>query len=329
MEDATAKYHSRFGGLWIDREDWADQLHKRSNRFGHELTEDLQTFVRDGFVILRGAANHKDIDAYAGKITDAYANGSDDLIMLRPGEMIPRRIEPGMEARQMRLVDAHTSTEAALRLLSTPRLVNFLRTIFSDDPLLTQSLTFYKGSEQGIHRDTAYVVVNGRPLALAACWIALEDVRAGSGELIYLKGSHRYPESDFFNGKKHWNPEADGNDAHNNFLRWIADNARERGQVPEQFLARKGDILVWHADLAHGGAPIADPSLTRKSLVGHFCPVSAGPDYFVYRDDRRATRTYNGLTYSSMYVDLRENPPPPPNLLQRIGAKLKSASGVK
>ena len=49
------------------------------------------------------------------------------------------------------------------------------------------------GSEQGLHRDTAFVVVDP-PMSLVAAWIALEDVAAGSGELTYVPGSHRLPE---------------------------------------------------------------------------------------------------------------------------------------
>ena len=29
-------------------------------------------------------------------------------------------------------------------------------------------------------------------------------------------------------------------------------------------------MLIWHERLYHGGAPIVDPSLTRKSLVVHY-----------------------------------------------------------
>ena len=46
--------------------------------------------------------------------------------------------------------------------------------------LLFQSLSFIKGSNQGIHQDTAYVVTD-QPMKLIATWIALEDINPGSG----------------------------------------------------------------------------------------------------------------------------------------------------
>ena len=65
---------------------------------------------------------------------------------------------------------------------------------------------------------------------------------------------------------------------------------------------KKGDILVWHADLAHGGSPVKRPELTRQSLVGHFCPQSAEPLYFSY--GRTAVRHHGDLAYSSGHFDL-------------------------
>jgi hypothetical protein len=37
--------------------------------------------------------------------------------------------------------------------------------------------------------------------------------------------------------------------------------------VPETFLPRQGHVLIWHELLFHGGAPIEDAAMTRKSLV--------------------------------------------------------------
>lgn len=40
---------------------------------------------------------------------------------------------------------------------------------------------------------------------------------------------------------------------------------------------RKGDVLLWHAGLAHGGSPIIDHDRTRMSLVAHFSTQLAYP----------------------------------------------------
>jgi hypothetical protein len=38
-------------------------------------------------------------------------------------------------------------------------------------------------------------------------------------------------------------------------------------------------VLLWHADLAHGGSSIVTPGVTRKSLVTHYCPIDCSPLY--------------------------------------------------
>ena len=37
-----------------------------------------------------------------------------------------------------------------------------------------------------------------------------------------------------------------------------------------------------HADLAHGGSQVKDPSKSRKSIVTHYCPANLDPSYYAY-----------------------------------------------
>ena len=81
----------------------------------------------------------------------------------------------------------------------------------------------------------------------------------------------------------------------------------ERGLELESFLPKKGDALIWSADLAHGGAPITDPALSRRSFVCHYCPAGARPYYFNYRRAHRTVRSVReGCSISSSHFDLRK-----------------------
>lgn len=44
----------------------------------------------------------------------------------------------------------------------------------------------------------------------------------------------------------------------------------QAGLKTSRFLAKKGDVFIWHAHLLHGGGPILDDSRTRKSYVFHY-----------------------------------------------------------
>jgi ectoine hydroxylase-related dioxygenase (phytanoyl-CoA dioxygenase family) len=124
----------------------------------------------------------------------------------------------------------------------------------------------------------------------------LQDVQAGSGELIFYPGSHRFDHFLFSGRHKSFVPNRDGADQHKAFLAQLHAQAQRRGLAVERFLARKGDVLIWHADLAHGGARITVPGARRRSLVAHYMPQTVkpnymdrlGPDYYEYKYDERS-----------------------------------------
>jgi phytanoyl-CoA hydroxylase len=141
---------------------------------------------------------------------------------------------------------------------------------------------FWKGSQQAIHKDTAYVQVEAAPMELAATWLALEDVTDGVGALEYYIGSHRAPDY-LFGGAHKWMEHAPHE--HDDFLRSHHADAEKFGYRKGTFLAREGDVLIWHADLAHGGGVITRPDATRQSLVTHLTAGTRSPPY-----QRRASR---------------------------------------
>ena len=52
------------------------------------------------------------------------------------------------------------------------------------------------------------------------------------------------------------------------YYAWL-DQAASRYER-KRFLARKGEILLWHGMLIHGGDVVERPELTRKSYVCHY-----------------------------------------------------------
>src|SRR5262249_29249344 len=141
------------------------------------------------------------------------------------------------------------------------------------------------GSQQEIHQDSAYVPYT-LPLQFAASWIALQDVDAGTGELEYFTESHRKLPDFLYDGHKSVH-DAARLGAGNNLLgeavqahvQAIQREATARDLPKDRFLASRGDVLIWHAELAHGGASTSSQS-TRKSLVTHYCPREVAPLYF-------------------------------------------------
>jgi ectoine hydroxylase-related dioxygenase (phytanoyl-CoA dioxygenase family) len=127
-----------------------------------------------------------------------------------------------------------------------------------------------------------------------AVWRQLDDVTLGTGALFYYPGSHRFGDC---LSSGHTNSEDEA-------LR-VTGEAAMRGQVERHvqsllqraeqigipkspFAARKGDVLMWHADLVHGSYPVSSLS-TCKSIVTHYCPRHLSPLF----SEHVATKLWN------------------------------------
>ncbi|MFL5823823.1 MAG: phytanoyl-CoA dioxygenase family protein [Solirubrobacteraceae bacterium] len=302
------RYFSRFDGLWTDRRDAEEELQRRvdSGRLSPALAAQLHHWIRQGYVVIREAADPAVCERLRTDLDEAFRGGDERLLTHSPASTEYQPLRPGMDTERARVVDVYAYYDSARQALLSPRIVEFLSTVFDDDPLLFQSLTFERGSQQPMHQDTAFVVVSS-PLELAAAWIALEDIHPGSGELMYLEGSHRLPEFLFSGRYKHWNPKRDGQQQHDEWQRLIHENARLMGLKHQTFLPRQGDALIWSADLAHGGSELSDPGLTRRSLVGHYCPSRVQPIYFALEPRRRAKVELDGGDYASQHYAITPN----------------------
>jgi ectoine hydroxylase-related dioxygenase (phytanoyl-CoA dioxygenase family) len=149
------------------------------------------------------------------------------------------------------------------------------------DPRPLQTIASHKGTQQGLHSDSIHMTTY--PLGyLTAAWIAFEDIDPNSGPLVYYPGSHRLPyvfskdvgisEEDF---------KRDGYAPyHARYEPYIRKLVEESGIEPHYFHAKKGDVLIWHANLVHGGSRREDLALTRRAVVCHFFVKGA----FVYHD---------------------------------------------
>ena len=306
----TTRFRSEFGGLWTDRSDAPSLLKTLGASFGDEITMHLENWIEHGFVIIEGAVPQNVCHELGEEIRRIFELGSDIHIAQSPTEGGVGRgnVKPGTVPDQMRVVDMYAHSKLARDVLLAPRISRFLEAIFQERPLLFQGLTFEKGSQQGLHQDTAYVVVD-RPMELAAAWVALEDIKEGSGELMYLDGSHRMPEWKFGGSSKHFDPSRHSSVEHDDWAMHLIRRGEELGMTKKLFRPKCGDVLIWSADLVHGGSPQEDMALTRRSIVGHYCPFSANPHYFEYMTNRIKVPLENGFM-SSAYFDLEATSTP-------------------
>ncbi len=274
------RFRSQFGGLWTDLSN-ADAILAGKVATGAISPSEgrlVGEFIQKGFVLLPRAVDLnlvdrvlEDIESIAEGKIQRKASYWDST-----GHHIETATRENTVQLEAKILDMHEASDSAQQIIFAPAISRFLNIVFERPALAFQSLGFIRGSQQGVHRDTAFVRVSSSQ-EFVASWIALEDVVPGSGELEYYVGSHALPDY-LFSGADRWvkpgNPELEG------FSGALHEMAKAANLEFTQFRPKKGDALIWAAELMHGGSQIEDESRTRKSLVTHYCPVDQHPMYF-------------------------------------------------
>ena len=167
-----------------------------------------------------------------------------------------------------RVQDAWRESPAVRALAIHPKVMRLLQGAYGREPFAFQTLNFQRGSQQSLHSD-AFHFHSEPQRFMCGVWFALEDIHVEAGPLTYRRGSHRLPVlTPQEAGVK---PQRRGGDDYAKaYVPALTKRVDEAEAPAEIALLKKGQALVWAANLAHGGAPIMDPEATRRSLVTHF-----------------------------------------------------------
>lgn len=167
-----------------------------------------------------------------------------------------------------RVQDAWLRSKAVRELALFPKVVETLSAVYGRPAFPFQTLNFKRGSQQSLHSDAIHF--HAEPARfMCGVWIALEDIQPDAGPLTYIPGSHKLPVLTMRGaGVNHDQPTHA--DYERTYVPALASRLQAAGLPQSQAVIRKGEALVWAANLAHGGAPIANPDATRRSLVVHF-----------------------------------------------------------
>lgn len=273
--------------LWLDQPEASREIERRlaTGRISAEEAANLEKFRRDGFFVFRPEIDDGLFAALDGDVERLWSE--QPPWMAWAYHSLLTRFSGGDEGNRQpscRIADLHEYSDAALELYLHPQIFRYVDLIFEEPGVATQSLYFEWGSQQALHRDPIHVRMNP-PSALVAAWIALEDIRPGSGELFYVPGSHRLPYFEFAPGRFFFDHREDAPERAREAERWDLERCAEKGLAPEPLHCRRGECLFWHHSLLHGGGELTDRELTRKSFVVHYTTLSGMPETTnTYRD---------------------------------------------
>jgi len=254
--------------LWLDRTSAARRI-KTELRRG-QLTpaegEILRGWAENGYAVIPQCIDHALVDAALRDIDRMWLERWRVIIDLLTGTCARTTVDrcpPETRHSPHKLNHLDKFSDAVRGLFLHERIVRIISLIFRDEVVGVNSLTFQYGSQQTAHVDHVYMTPSP-PRRMVAAWIALEDVQPDSGPLEIWPRSHRLPPFKWNTPYPyHFSPPEQA--AHAQYLA-----SQQPRFTPERFLAKKGDVLLWHSMLAHGGTPIENSARTRLSMACHY-----------------------------------------------------------
>ena len=251
-----------FRKLWRDRvlnippvESPFFEEHFPAERTDPELWRVARSLHEEGFAII----DFPD-DRFAARVEEILANLGDrfDWDDWRADRVEGLRIQDAWQFDEQ--VRAIAVNEAILRLLSQ---------LYGRKAFPFQTLNFPVGTQQHYHTDCVHFASVPERF-MCGVWVAFEDVGDDAGPLLYYPKSHQLPI--YLNEHLGTVPHSDdylyGTYPH--FVTFWRRLVEAHGLQPVEFHPKKGQALIWAANLLHGGMPQRDKNKTRWSQVTHY-----------------------------------------------------------
>jgi hypothetical protein len=246
---------------WLDRKD-ADKLVIQLFTQGKLTEADAELcrqWIKNGYVIIPGLFSESTLDAAWAEYEQAIADG----------KITP---EPACEVNHLpgRNLNTHFHVPKIAAMLNEERVTRIISKLLGAKCLPFQTITGHNGSQQLEHSDAIHMTTYPMDY-LAATWTAFEDINPDSGPLVYYPGSHRLPhflskEANISLGEFQSRGYVAYHEKYEPGLqKIIQDNQLEA----KYFYPKKGDVLIWHSNLIHGGSKRKNLQLSRNALVCH------------------------------------------------------------
>ena len=255
----------------------------------------LELWDANGYLALRNFMSPAEIAQVRAAVDGEWTQreGNDHEVDMLTGPDAGRaykmaHIPEGSRSEAYKLNNLFARREVIREVALSPRLRAALTQLLDGEPLICNSLNFERGSQQAFHIDTWYMPppVDNRMVVASIC---IDDVDSDNGPVAYYVGSHKIPPYRFSDGRLNEIPAESAR-----CKEYLQREIDARGLKEEEFHGKSGDVLLWHAQLLHGGRPIKDKSRTRGSLVVHYWRRQDLPSRHVRVDG--GNRAYLGHT---------------------------------
>lgn len=155
-----------------------------------------------------------------------------------------------------RFIQMHHWDELSKEWATAPHLLEAVRTLLDDTPVLCQTMVYFKppgGRGQGIHQDEQYITID----PLLGVWVALDRSDEAVGQMVVVPETHRGP---FLRVRP-----ADTRISFTEAEAVLPEGAQIVGLDMEP-----GDTLFFHGKTAHGSYANRTSDRWRRSFICHY-----------------------------------------------------------
>jgi hypothetical protein len=236
---------------WFDKPDADNYITKllNNNSINEYESKCLKQFVEDGYMVLEGLIDEDLISSVNKEIDEA----------------IEHKYQDYTKGSSQRIEHLHFHYPNINKLFMDQRYRRIIDLIFGVRARPCQTLTFINGSQQPPHQDLIYLTPFPAGY-MCGTWIALQDVVENSGELIVYPKSHR--DKRIYLRDTGCEKITENSDKFNSIIYPIWTEVAKKYK-PYVYRPKKGDTLIWHENLLHGGSKRINESLERRSIVIH------------------------------------------------------------
>jgi ectoine hydroxylase-related dioxygenase (phytanoyl-CoA dioxygenase family) len=192
-----------------------------------------------------------------------------------------------------RIVESYKHSKNCKELATYPLIKEIIKECFDgDEPIPFSTINFLKSTQQPLHSDYAHFGTFPH-LKLVGSWTALEDIHPDSGPLQVVPGSHKWKIYNFLDGDKKAPTSLEQIKLnYENYEDWVRKEIKKTNSKPITPVMKKGDCLLWDANMQHGSPECKNPSMSRKSqathwsftsVEKHYNPSFSNPDKEVYQ----------------------------------------------
>lgn len=227
------------------------------------------SFLEKGYLILNWKVSNSLIDVLLDELNGKYRYDS-------PHYNLNNRIE-----------NAFDISSKVRKLAVDKKILDSLSYLLGGSFFPFQTLNFEKGTQQKLHSDWFHFAPSNNK-GLAGVWVALEDTNENNGALLVVPGSHKLPYMYPEDLKIGIGSKKDPYLYYPDYEKKIEELVNSSKMESKLVKLKKGQILIWHSNLIHGGSEIKDNTKTRYSQVTHyfekgnlyFSPIKSKKSFF-------------------------------------------------